>query len=275
MYVGVDIGGSKTLVACLDRNGVITEQQKCPTAANYDEFLAHLARTVDEFTTKEYRAAVVAVPGRINREHGIGEAFGNLPWHNVHLATDIEKILHCPVLLEHDPSLAALSEAMLLKDQFSKVLYVTVSTGIGAGLVVDQEIDEAFADSEVGQILLEHNGEMLPWEKFASGKAIVATYGKRAADIDDGRIWQAIARNIAKGLRELLALTEPEVVVIGGSIGTYFAHYEKYLVSTLKRHEVPLVPIPPIRAAGRPEEAVVYGCYDLARSKHGSVHSKD
>jgi len=270
MFVGIDIGGSKTLIARLDNDGVIIASEKFPTSKDYDEFVKDLAHCLPKLGKADYTAGTVAVPGRIDRDHGIGLVFGNLPWRNVPLQADVERLLHCPILLEHDPSLAALSEAMLLKDKYKKVLYITVSTGIGAGLIINGKIDEEFAGSEAGQIILEHQGKHLSWESFASGKAIYEHYGTEAHNITDEAAWRRIGRNIATGLTALLALTEPDVVVIGGSIGTYFDHYKEFLVAALHQYELPLVPIPPIQAAARPEQAVVYGCYDLAKSCYGS-----
>jgi predicted NBD/HSP70 family sugar kinase len=273
MYVGIDIGGSKTLIARFDNRGVLIASEKFPTPHDYDQFIENLGQALPHLGQADYLGGAVAVPGRIDRDNGIGIVFGNLPWENVPLAADIEKLINCPVTLEHDPSLAALSEAVLLKDEFKKVLYVTVSTGIGAGLIVDGKIDKQFAGSEAGMMLLEYRGKHRTWESFASGKAIYERYGIKAHDITDPGAWHSIARNIASGLMGLLALTEPEVVVLGGSIGTYFKQYERPLEAALKQYEMPLVPIPPIRAAIRPEEAVVYGCYQLAKQEgaHGNV----
>ena len=68
MHVGVDIGGTKTLVAVLDTNGVIVEREKFPTPKDYVEFLDELKSTVGRFTNQDYLSAGVAVPGR-SEEH--------------------------------------------------------------------------------------------------------------------------------------------------------------------------------------------------------------
>ena len=271
MYVGIDIGGTKTLAACLDDNGVICESVKFPTPQPYAEFLRQLATVVASFTTKKFIAAGVAVPGRIDRAKGVGVACGNLPWRNVPIKADIERMLHCPAVVENDANLAGLSEAMLIKDDFQRVLYVTVSTGIGTGVIINQTIDPAFADSEGGHLELEYEGKLQAWEDFASGHAIVARYGKRASDIQDEATWQAIAHALAIGFIDLIAVVQPEVIVIGGSVGTYFSRFSPLLLSELKKFETPLVPIPALRQAQRPEEAVVFGCYDLAKNLYGST----
>src|SRR5665647_1492722 len=124
MYLGVDIGGTKTLVAVLDNGGVITERAKFPTPPNYDDFLHELTAAVANFTTQDYDAAGLAMPVTVfDRELGIGVSFGNLPWKNVPIHGDVERIVGCPVVIENDAKLGALSEALLLKDSYRRVLY--------------------------------------------------------------------------------------------------------------------------------------------------------
>lgn len=272
MYLAIDIGGTKTLVASLTNEGVISERIKIETPHDYTAFLNSLEHTVANLSTKEFIACGVGVPGRIDREKGMGIAMGNLPWRNVPIKADIKKIAHCPVIVDNDANLAGLSEAMLLKHEYSHVLYITISTGIGTGVIVDQAIDPAFADSEGGQILLEHNDRLQQWEDFASGSAIVKRYGKRAHDITSESTWKHIARDLSVGFIDLIAVVQPQVIVIGGSVGNYLERFEQPLLEALKRHETPLVTVPPIIKAKRPDDAVLYGCYDLAKSVYGKTN---
>jgi len=266
MYIGIDIGGTKTLVAALDKNGVIAASVKFPTPKNYNDFLEELTRVLhEELPFSEFRAGCVAAPGMIDREHGKFELGGNLTWKNVSPRHDIERIVHCPMLLENDANLAGLSEAMLLKDTHAKVLYITISTGIGTGFIVDQKIDPSMADSEGGQMMLQRGDRVVKWESFASGKAIYERYGQKASEINDVKIWKAVVADLAVGFVDLMAVTQPDVIVIGGGVGHYLEKFHDLLVEELKKYASPLVPIPPILKAQRPEEAVVYGCYDLAR----------
>jgi predicted NBD/HSP70 family sugar kinase len=266
MYMGVDIGGTKTLVAVLDKHGVIIEHSKFPTSPDYSVFLEDLKKSIASLKTKDFAAGAVGIPAvNIDREHGVGVVFGNLAWRNVPIMEDVEAICGCPFAVENDAKLAALSEAMLLKDTYKKVLYVTISTGIGLGLVSNGAIDINIGDGGGRTILLEHDGKIMPWEDFAGGRAIVTRYGKKAEDITDTPIWEAIARDLAKGFIHLIALLQPEVIVIGGSVGTYFPRYGQLLSAEIKKYQIPLLTLPLLIEAQRPEEAVVYGCYDLAR----------
>lgn len=266
MYVGIDVGGTKTLVASLDDDGVITEQVRFPTPRDYSEFISELQKTLDGFKVQSYYAGSIGIPVTVfNRETGHALKFGNLPWENVPIAQDIERSCRCPMAVENDAKLAGLSEAMLLKHEFERVLYVTVSTGIGLAFIDRGKIDTDFGDSGGHDLLIDFKGKLVPWEQFASGHAIVDRFGKRASDIDDPAVWEIIAHDIVKGLVELIALTEPEVIVIGGSVGTYFSKYGQFINDELKKYELPLLKTPVVRGAQRAEEAVVYGCYDLAK----------
>jgi predicted NBD/HSP70 family sugar kinase len=269
MYVGVDIGGTKTLVAALDDNGVIVQSEKFPTPPLYDDFITTLAATRHLFT-QDFRAGAVAGPGTMDRVNGLGIRFGNLGWERVPLVADAEPIFNCPLLLDNDANLAGLSESMLLPPE-ARVLYITISTGIGTGIIAHQTIEPTFADSEGGQMLLEYHGKRVPWEDFASGHAIVERFHKKAGEITDNATWARITHDWCLGFTELIAIIQPTVIVIGGSVGTYFDRYHDLLMAELERYKNPMVPIPEIRQAQRPEEAVVYGCYDLARSHYAAA----
>jgi predicted NBD/HSP70 family sugar kinase len=274
MYGAVDIGGTKTLIAVFSIEGKIVEQVKFPTPKNYDEFVRELAANVDKLSTREFQRVVVAIPGTPDRKHGIGLVFGNLPWKRVPIEEDVEKVFNCPAKIENDAKLAALSEALLLKKDYKKVLYITVSTGISGGVVVNGKLDTDLQDIEPGHMMLEHDGSFKIWEDFASGRAIVEKFGKRADEIDDAATWRTVSRNIAIGLNALIATLDPDVIVIGGGVGSSLHKFKKYLEEALGKFDTPMTPIPPIRKAARPEEAVIYGCYDHAKAHHGTLATK-
>lgn len=271
MYLCIDVGGTKTLVASVDDEGVVMESHKFPTPKVYAEFLKEVTAVIDQLDAVDFAAVGIAVPGLVDREHGVGRAFGNLPWKHVPIQADLQRIVNAPVVLDNDANCAALSEALLLKNDYNVVLYVTIGTGIGTGIIVDGEIDPAFEDTEGGLMLIEHNDKLVRWQDFASGSAIFRRFGKRASDIEDAKTWKTISRDFATGLVQLIATIQPEVIVIGGGIGTHFKKFEKPLLAELKKYETPLTPTPPIRMAQRPEEAVVYGCYTVAKRAYGYV----
>jgi predicted NBD/HSP70 family sugar kinase len=273
MYAAVDIGGTKTLVAVFDADGTVLEKTKFPTDHDYTAFLDDLAASIKTMKTKGFKAVCAAVPAKLDRERGIAVAFGNLEWANIPISDDIKKIFNAPVIIENDAKLAALSEALRIKDEFRKVLYVTISTGIGGGLIIDGKIDPDFDDMEVGQILLEYEGRLQDWEDFGSGRAFQKKFGKRVSDTDenDNAAWYWLARNIAVGLIDLIATLNPEVIVLGGGAGAHLDKYRNRLEEQLKIYENPMFTIPPIRKAQYAEEAVLYGCFELAKADHETI----
>lgn len=273
MYAGVDIGGTKTLVASLDDNGVITEKIRFETPKTYDAWIDQFKKAAKELQKHDFKAGGVGAPGIINRTNGFGVWFGNLAWKNVPIDDDIERLLHCPIIVENDAKMAALSEYMMVRDTYKKILYVTISTGIGYGLVENGKIVSSIGDGGGRKMLIDHNGKLVPWESFASGHAIVERYGKKAQDITDAKTWRAIVRDLKPGLLELIAITEPEVIIFGGSVGVYYDRYGKFLKEELEKYKVPLVNLPKLQAAKRPEEAVLFGCYDLAKQTFGKADS--
>lgn len=267
MIVAVDTGGTKTLVTSFDARGKIGESFRFPTPNMPDEYVATLTELLhDHFADKKVQAVVIGTPGVI-RNNIITWGGGNLAWENLDVATPISHAMNCPVWVENDANLAGLAETRALKKVPQTSLYITVSTGIGGGIVIDGKLAEALGDSEVGHMLLEYDGRLQEWEKFASGKAIKNTYDAYAHDIHDIKIWKQIADKISRGFLVLIPTLQPDVVIIGGSIGTYFGHYGTFLKTILKDRLPSHIALPEMRQAIHPEEAVLYGCYYYAKDQ--------
>jgi len=265
MYLGIDIGGTKTLIGRFTKDGELQESFKFPTPKEYSEFKKELAINVARITTKPWGMACVAGPGKIDRQRGVVKAFGNLAWTNTPLSADVKAMVNCPVLLENDAKLAGLSEARLLKPLPHKVLYVTISTGIGAAFVVDGNLDRNLDDGEVGWMLHERDGKLVRWESFASGKAIFKRFNKKASDITDPHVWKIISHDIALGLIDVSSVIQPDIIIIGGSVGSHFNKFKDPLRTALKEYESPLVKAPKVVGAKNPEQAVLLGCFQMMK----------
>ncbi len=275
MYLAIDIGGTKTLLAVFTKKGELKESIKFKTPVLYDEFRDELAASVAKLSTNTFSYCVVAAPGKIDRTTGTGIAFGNLAWANVEIGSDVKRVVNCEVVVENDGNLAGLYEARQVP-QYKKAMYITISTGIGGVVVNNGKIEETTQDAEIGHMLLERGGKLQRWQEFASGKAIVKKYGKKASEIpaDATGTWYVIARNIAIGMIDVIATLTPEVIIIGGGVGTHFAKFGPRLIEELKIYDNALLTIPAIVQAKHPEEAVVYGCYEMAKDNDEASHSK-
>jgi predicted NBD/HSP70 family sugar kinase len=169
--------------------------------------------------------------------------------------------------------MAALSEARLVKDKYRTALYITLSTGIGSGFVVDGVLDPHTINAEVGHMIYPFENGYRTWEQMASGGTVVEEYGQRADEITDPAIWTAISERIAIGLVNLSAALTPEVIILGGGMGAHLERFKQQLDEQVTRLAPSGVHVPPILQAQHAEEAVLYGCYELARQKasHGNA----
>lgn len=218
-----------------------------------------------EFGGYQLKGCAIAAPGIVNRQSGIVGVFGNLTWKNVPVKDDISKIVGAPVLIENDANLGGLSEAVSVREKYKRVLYITLSRGIGGKLIIDGTVSRETADAEVGFMVFEHRDKLTEWEEFASGDALMSSYGKMASELEDAQAWQDYSYRVATGLQPLLTVWQPDVVIIGGGVGAHFEKFGDKLVSQLEKFKSHMVKIPPIIKAQRPEEAVIYGCYELAK----------
>ena len=260
MLLTVDTGGTKTLVAGFDRDGKPSDEYRFETPKDPDEYISTLSSAIQtHFPNRGFDGMVIALPGMIR--DNIAVWCDNLGWSNVDIATFIKPVVSCPVWIENDANLAGLAETRSLSHIPPLSLYVTVSTGIGTGVITNGQIDPELSMSEGGRIMLEYKGHLEEWEEFASGRSIVKTYGKFARDIHDKKTWNEIADKISRGFLTLIPTLQPTVIIIGGSVGTYFDQYAPRLKELLKLHLPSHVKVPEIRQAAHPEEAVLYGCY--------------
>lgn len=263
MLIAVDVGGTKTLVTTFSRSGKPGKEFRFPTPKNEDDFIGTLSEVLHDHFLPGKRVidgAVIAVPGMVKNNKAWH--CPNLGWHNFDIAKQLTTLLSdAPIWIENDANLAGLSETLRLNKQPRNCLYVTISTGIGTGIIASGMIDPNMSMSEGGHILVEYDGRLREWESFASGRAIKATYGKYARDITSPHIWTQVADKISRGFLAMIPMIMPDVVVIGGSIGTYYDHYKvplkKFITDQLPSH----IPMPTFYQAKHPEEAVIYGCY--------------
>lgn len=259
MIVAVDTGGTKTLVAVFDTGGQVVHEQKFPTPPDIHDYLETLTQTIDSLLSgTDATCLSVALPGVIVNGRMIYG--GNLNWHDTDMSELLSNHYDCPIIVENDANLAGLAEARALRELPATCLYVTVSTGIGTGVITNGQINPDFSISEGGQMVLLHNDEFARWESFASGKAIHTKYGKLASEIDDPAVWQEIAFGVAQGLLVLCPILRPSVIVLGGGVGAHFDKFSMQLNALLDEHL--LDPLrPQVVEAAHPEEAVIYGCY--------------
>ena len=274
MLITVDTGGTKTLVAAFSSEGKIIASHKFPTPRQTQAYILQLTSVIKEVAgDKKIDAIVVAVPGLV--EKNIVKICPNLGWKDYDLIKDLKhSFKNIPILLENDANLGGLGEARMLDDSTESVLYVTISTGIGVGYIRNGQIDPALNSCEGGHIMLEYDGVVKDWESFASGRAIYETYRKYAKDITSKRVWLQISHRISRGFFALIPVINPDIIIIGGSMGTHIDKFGDALTEILDERMPAIIRRPKIVKAAHPEQAVIYGCYFYAIDNLSSKTTK-
>lgn len=269
MIIGVDIGGTKTLIAVFAENGKLLEEFRFATNPNYEQFLQEITAQARKLGTSKAKIACVAVPGLLDRKKGMVISLGNLPWEDLNIRHDLSIALGVEkVLIENDSKLAGLAEAKYLHSQYSRVVYITVSTGINSALIINGKLSHDVIDSEIGKMPLLHTKSMMAWEDFASGRAFFEKYGKKAVDVDDEKIWEEFAGYINQGLGVVCAAYQPEVIIFGGGLGQRLTRYRSYVKTYLETNLHPIVVQPKeLLSTHYRGQSVIYGCYAYAKEK--------
>ena len=254
MIAGVDIGGTKIAVGMVDDNGKVLSRVQTPTleCGVYNAGIAHLARMLREAS----RIANVPLTGV-----GIGSTgwvypftgeFGDVDffpgWKGCNPVRDLASQFNVKVALENDGDASALGEASWGSGKGkSQLIYVTVGTGIGGGIILNGHLYRG-ADRghpEVGHHVIDAGGPQCTcgfrgcWEALATGPAMAAWYNQQAAAqtgassqltakqvFEKARGGEALAKKavdrehyyLGLGVANLINLWMPEMIVLGGSI---------------------------------------------------------
>jgi predicted NBD/HSP70 family sugar kinase len=263
MYLAIDIGGTKTLLAVFDEQGVVKTTFKIETPKDYPEFIRSISEAVKQnLASYSFKYCCCAVPGLLDRQNGTVLALGNLPWKDLPIRDDISQAVGARVIIENDARLGGLAEAQELIGTYRDVLYLTISTGIGGALIRHGKIPPALADTEMGKMPIQFEGKLRYWEDFAGGRGIVERFGKKAMDITKASDWEIIGQNIAYGTAVACSVLQPDVIVFGGGVGQYAEHFKKTVMDYLDKQLHQIVKRPEkILTTKHKENSVIYGCY--------------
>lgn len=261
MYLAIDIGGTKTLVALFHATSdVPVRSHKFPTSPDQSQFQSDLLSTISGFNiSTPITQTVVAIPGCVVNNNFTQLA--NLPWQDFHLTSVLAEQLNCTVTLENDASLATLFEGF---DLPGRSIYLTFSTGIGGGILEQNNLLPESSTFEPGHLIFDFRGKVSEWEQVASARAIGKDYHSLVSDIASSAILSDIATRLALGLNSLARDYHPDRFIIGGPLALIFSRFIPYLHPLLDASFSHIEIIP----AKTPLESVIYGCKILASSKN-------
>jgi predicted NBD/HSP70 family sugar kinase len=277
IYIGLDIGGTKLMAAAADEQGTILRKARSATSASLDEDLATLHRLTAEVAGPERILGMgAAIGGPLDWKTGIVSPLHQPAWRDVPLKVIMESKWNCPFWVDVDTNVAALGEYRWGRRPVGRLLYITLSTGMGGGFLVDGKV---FRGSKGGHPEIGHQsihyhcsneaaihcecGVPDCLEALVSGNGIRRIYGVPAEKLGPDQ-WDEVAYNLGQGLRNLAAIYQPDEIRIGGgvAIGGGQAFIGK-AAEVMQRH-LQIVPAPLVALSRLGYETALLGAVAIA-----------
>ncbi|MHB8577905.1 MAG: ROK family protein [Dehalococcoidia bacterium] len=311
MAGAIDLGGTKILSAVIGEFGRIAGEDRRPTLALegaptvIDRMVASLeaAAAAAGIPASGLAGVGVAAAGPIDAATGELSEAPNLPgWKDVLLSRVLGRRLGLSVLLENDANAAGLGEHVYGAGRGSRdMVYITVSTGIGGGLILDGKLYRGITGGagEIGHMVLLHGGPLCGCGRrgclealasgsalaregasavaagrspalariAASGEAVSSEHVSRAADEGDeaaAAILAQAAEYLGVGLMNVVHLFNPEVIVIGGGASKIGPRFLDPAIAYMRAHAFPTM-VAPVRVlpAQKGDNAGVFGAAAL------------
>lgn len=275
MFGALDIGGTKLLAAVADDD--LRPQRPLRRLTPATDPVGTLAAMLDEARQGQpLRGIAVATPGPFDRQRGATLNPPNVPaaWLDLPLAEELAARFACPVVVENDANCAALAEALHgAAAGLAHVVYYTVSTGIGSGVVHGGRLVVGRQDSEGGhQVLWPSWLQPAPppcgcggsgcLEGLASGSAIERRFGVRAEQLADQAAWDDVGRWLGLAVVNTTALHDPDAVVFGGGVCAAWDRFWPAMAATIERH-LRLQRAPQVLRAALGEDRNLWGALAL------------
>src|SRR5687768_17722869 len=137
VFVGLDIGGTKIMVAAADREGNILRRARIDTSTSLDEDLTNINNMIVEVSGEdEIMGMGAAIGGPLDWEQGIVSPLHQPAWRNIPLKAMMEEKWDCPFCVDVDTNAAAIGEYRWGGVSAGRFLYLTLSTGMGGGFLI-------------------------------------------------------------------------------------------------------------------------------------------
>ena len=287
--IAVDLGGTQIRAARYDTELNMLERAAQPTLAHHgiDVVVDRLLETIEQVSPEDRDSILglgISAPGPINPHTGTIFSPPNLPgWEKVPLRDIIQERLGCKTYLGNDANVAALAEATRGAAQgYKYIIYLTVSTGIGSGIIDDGHlvIGTEGLGAEAGHMMMVVNGRIVDLEEEAAGPAIArktiarleagtssiipdmvngqlenvtAQIVGEAAEAGDAlaiEVIQEAGKFVGLGIVTLMHLFNPQIFVVGGGVSKtgdllfdpMRATVQEYTLDKAYWADIPIVP---------------------------------
>jgi len=234
----VEAGGTKMVCAVGTGPDDLRDEVRFPTASPAES----LTRVIDYFTTwqREHDEQIGAIgygtfgpcdPNPASPTYGWVTTTPKPGWTDVDVVGRLRAGLEVPIGFDTDVNGAALGEHLWgAASDVDSMVYITIGTGIGAGLIVEGRILHGLIHPEAGHVYVRHDLATDPFagscpyhrdclEGLASGPAIGARWGSPAGELGpDHPAWDLEAHYLALECANLVCTLSPERIVLGGGV---------------------------------------------------------
>lgn len=233
-FAGIELGGTKTICVIGNLESGIAHTLRVPTTVPAAMFEA----VIPFLKAHHFKSLGVASFGPINvnpqsRNYGEIENTPKSGWMGVNIRDELQAEFNCPINIDTDVNGAALAEWQLGAGQgLDNIAYVTVGTGIGAGIIHQGKIVHGFSHPEVGHIALPRVAGDEAFESacryhtscaegLASGTAIKKRWGAPLNEWpEDHKAWEFQAQYLAQLAHSLSLSYSPEKIIFGGGVSS-------------------------------------------------------
>jgi hypothetical protein len=315
-YLSLDIGGTKTSASVFDENGNIVNnyvlKRKSETFKGEEAVYQNTKNVLEEILSElkikkeDVIAMGVGSPGPLDTKKGIIIHAPLMGWENFPIVERLKEDFELPVYLDNDANLGALAEVRCGEGKGCKnLIYMTVSTGCGGGIIINNDIYRGSHDGagEVGHMSVLPDGIDCPcgskgcFELYASGTAINERMkadmlaGKKSLafelaghdpeKIDGSLLLKAASQNdeyaleayrlegyyLGLGIANLFNILDPEAIVLGGGVTKAKDYFHESCIKTLKKRCVHKVNDDMLRYSKLNDLVVLYGAYYLCKDR--------
>ncbi len=267
LTLGIDLGGTQLRAAVLDAQGQILRRAAVATDVAGGPYavtaqMVELSSQVSDGLMHQITSAGVSSPGPLDLENGRTSDLPTLPgWLDFPLRQTLTDKLKMPVVLENDGVAAVNGEWKFGAGRgLNNIVYVTISTGIGGGVVVDGHLMHGRLGmaGHVGHMMIDPNGPICGCGGRGCFEAVAsATNFSIAAQklgFNDGKQAVELARSgnakakalvdqeaewLGYGFASLLHLYSPEILIVGGGLSSALDLMMVGISSQITKHAMP------------------------------------
>ncbi len=236
MYIGIDLGGTKTATILVDEAGnvICRHRQETELADLVANIKTAIKMTLQIGLTNcdQLLGIGIGIPGMVDHKRGRVELATNLNiFKTIDISDPISAEFNCPVSLENDVRLATLGVISINKVE--NLAYLSIGTGVAAGIILGGSLYRGSNNmaGEIGHVIVDNDGTIL--EKLIAGPALLARARSAGLVIEQGSevyqlaqsgnetakaIIQKISYQIARTIQWLVVAYDVDQVVLGGGV---------------------------------------------------------